>query len=92
MTIPGFAAKAFGFFLKPISCESNERSCRTIIIANNIQLLSKEAIPKFDSSDVKTIKKISKRHDVSHLIRKNVSYNNVNEIRPVRASNSNECN
>lgn len=39
---------------------------RSILIANNILLLSKEATPDLDPEDVKNIRKLSKRSDVKN--------------------------
>uniref|UniRef100_A0A1I7WLX3 DNA helicase n=1 Tax=Heterorhabditis bacteriophora TaxID=37862 RepID=A0A1I7WLX3_HETBA len=41
-------------------------SFRSILISNNIQLLSKEITPDFDPEDVKNIRRLSKRKDVSY--------------------------
>lgn len=41
--------------------------CRSIVISNNIQLLSKETTLDFDPEDVRNIRKLSRKKDVSRL-------------------------
>uniref|UniRef100_A0A0N5ANB4 DNA replication licensing factor MCM3 n=1 Tax=Syphacia muris TaxID=451379 RepID=A0A0N5ANB4_9BILA len=46
---------------------------RSIIIANNIQLLSKEMVPNFESEDIKNIRKISKMKGVFDLLARSLA-------------------
>ncbi|CAD5235004.1 unnamed protein product [Bursaphelenchus xylophilus] len=46
---------------------------RTILIANNVLLLSKESTPKFDQQDVKNISRLSKRRDIVDLLARSLA-------------------
>ncbi|CAD5227406.1 unnamed protein product [Bursaphelenchus okinawaensis] len=46
---------------------------RTILIANNVILLSKESSPKFDQQDVKNISRLSKRKDIVDLLARSLA-------------------
>ncbi|KAK6739806.1 hypothetical protein RB195_008354 [Necator americanus] len=48
-------------------------SFRSIIISNNIQLLSKESTLDFDPEDVRNIRKLSKKKDVFELIARSLA-------------------
>ncbi|CAB3397709.1 unnamed protein product [Caenorhabditis bovis] len=48
-------------------------SFRSIIITNNIQLLSKEVIPNFEPQDVKDVRKISKSRNVFELLARSLA-------------------
>ncbi|PAV78729.1 hypothetical protein WR25_07419 [Diploscapter pachys] len=48
-------------------------SFRSILISNNIQLLSKDLNPDFEPDDVKNIRKISRRKDVFELLARSLA-------------------
>ncbi|CAI4228766.1 unnamed protein product [Auanema sp. JU1783] len=48
-------------------------SFRSILIANNIQLLSKDVNPDFDPEDIKNIRKLSKKRDVFELLARSLA-------------------
>ncbi|KAI6173760.1 DNA replication licensing factor MCM3 [Aphelenchoides besseyi] len=72
---PGDRVKVVGLFrvLPNKQNASSSGNFRSVLIANNIVLMSKEQEPKFDNQDIKNIKRMGEREDIVELLARSLA-------------------